>query len=871
MSEVAFFGWWLPPGRAAAASGATTNGRLTATLDLTASDLDDPADTATQTVSYSLHGPRDVTGLEPRSIVHTYPSRGARNVELDKAVYAELAAPDLPWRYSLDVSSGAALRPWLALLVGTTDEIEVAGTTVRLSPSVLDAHSLSRSAMACHVEQDANGRAVSRLLSYRALEPNRDCVAVVVPTYRDDGSDGWATSATEDLEVAAFDHWTFHTRDGGDFATLARRLRPQRAGADLGTAAVMYSPLTDTEPMRVAGALVSTEAGVAEPVSSDVANDVTVLTAPLGDDTHPVLGLPDYSEPWPPSAPASTGWRVELRRDPGRRGVAGLGASAAIAEQELLVREASRLAGAYQELADRLRRLRLGLLVSCSLWKRRVPTDDTRRLAVLGPALRNVLTSDGPVTHAMEHADRGIEASLFSSAARRALRTRRGSLVGSNASVSDVGATLSTAAAPAPRRTRSRRGALHADEFARARRATPLDDALSARAPRTKSLSSTVTSLAGRLDRRGLDRDTVRLLDTRLKTVSTSVDADRPIALLPLLELLDGVEPRRSSDRLRALGDALAAAPDSDDLAALGTQLSTRPAQPVATAYDIDDAGHRVAAAFDPTVGDPAMLARVLSTVSDTAGLVATAPLQPVEQAPDLDLAAWQFLRDHEPEWLLPGADTLQPDSVVALTTNPGFIDSFLVGLNAQLVGELRFRNSPTVPGWTPVRTFWNRANSATGDGEDDIVDIASWPPGSAFGAPDHQTPSASSADLVVLFSSALFREYPGTIVSLVPAARDAAGALDWVARPSFQSVQFPTFQGKVGPDRYFVGFDLDPALGRERWVVLEETVNGRRFFNEAGAAMPAAGSGGADVARAMISAPRRILIRGDRLLGAAS
>jgi hypothetical protein len=195
-------------------------------------------------------------------------------------------------------------------------------------------------------------------------------------------------------------------------------------------------------------------------------------------------------------------------------------------------------------------------------------------------------------------------------------------------------------------------------------------------------------------------------------------------------------------------------------------------------------------------------------------------------------------------------------------------VDAFLLGLNAQLVAELRFRNYPLIPAWTPVRTFWDRVNAATESVEDDIVDISTWPSASSFGAPSHQTPSASSADLVVLFTSPLFREYPGTLVYLVPTSRDASGALDWSNRPSFDSPQFPTFQGRISPDQTFFGFDLDPVLGAERWVVLEETVQGRRFFNAAGKASQA--QNGADLAFDTVSAPRRVLIRGDLLLGGA-
>jgi hypothetical protein len=49
---------------------------------------------------------------------------------------------------------------------------------------------------------------------------------------------------------------------------------------------------------------------------------------------------------------------------------------------------------------------------------------------------------------------------------------------------------------------------------------------------------------------------------------------------------------------------------------------------------------------------------------------------------------------------------------------------------------------------------------------------------------------------------------------------------------------------------------------------VLEETVNGRRFFNASAKPIPGSVNNGADVAKLTISPPRRVLIRGDVLLG---
>ncbi len=757
------------------------------------------------------------------------------------------------------------------LLVGTSNEIEVSGKTVRLQPSVLDAHPLVDTARGAHVEQDAASRTIGRLISPRALSPDRDHVAVIVPGFTAAGAPAWITPAPGPIELATYHHWTFHTRAGGDFATLARRLKLRPAGPDLGSSDVEYGPLPAVPAMPVKGALVSTTAPPAAAVSQEVAADVAALTAPLGDAAHPVLGLPDHAGPWPPEppVPVQPGWRDELREDYRVRAVAGLGTEAGIVNQELLAREAGRLAGAYEEAADRLRRLTLGLLASRSLWKRRVPVDGARRLGVLGPALRDVLTSTGPIAEAMEHRDRALDRSLFSSAAQRALR-RRGarSAVSTSPNVpapSDIGATLRLAAAAPPRRVRSAPHAVHMDAFAREASRTALDDALGGRVPDPSRLRATAARLSAALDRRQLDPDTVRFLDSRLRTVVDRFGAGLPAPILPLLRLVDSAG-RLSRERVRVLASALDAEPDSDDLAALGAMVARRPGQPIATALDLDRASTEISAAFDPTIARPTIVDRVLDGVLDAVGSVDENPTAPVELTPDLDLPAWRFLRDDAPEWLLPGAGTLPEDTVVALTTNPAFVDAFLLGLNAQVVAELRFRNYPLIPAWTPVRTFWDRANAATGEVDDDIVDIRTWPPDSPFGAASHQTPSASSADLVVLFNTPLFREYPGTLVYLVPALRDAGGALDWASRPNFDSRQFPTFQGRISLDQTFFGFDLDPALGAERWVVLEETVNGRRFFNAA--TRPSAAGNGADLARETVSPPRRVLIRGDVLLG---
>ena len=870
VAELTFLGWVRPPGHELASATAIA-GRLAASFDLTVVDQDHPVDKRTRKVAYDLVGPRDVSGLAAGAVVRTYPSSGAGAVEADKAVYAELAEPDLPWRYTLDRPRDKALKPWIVLVVGTAEEIEMTGSVVRLQPSALDAHPLSGSARFVHAELDPSGRTVARILSPRVLVPDRDHVAVVVPAFAADGGPAWPTPATGAVELPAYYSWTFHTKPGGDFAAIARRLRLAPAGPDLGTAKVAYGPIPAADPLAVGGALVARAVTTPDPLPSPLRTDLRLLTTSLGTATRPVLGLPDLGRSWAGdgTAPAAPGWRDALLSDFRSRSVAGLGQRIGIQHQDLLAQQAGRIAGAYEEVSDRLRRLSAGLLASRSLWARRVPSDPTQRLAVLGPALRDVLTSGGPVAAAMEHPQRALERSLFSSAAQRALRPTAAVAVRSATRApvdTGLGATLAQAAAAPPRPTRSIEADLHTDAFAEATHRTSLDDLALRKAPATTRLQTATRQLASKLDRGSLDADTSRFVDAKLKGVVAAMADGRPVPILPLLGLLDSGQ-RLTRDRARVLGSALDAPPDATDLAEVAQLVTKRARDPVATAFDLAAAGDAITPAFDPTLPKPSIADRALSDVLDDGQVLDVAPGGPVELAPDLPVAAWRFLKDDEPEWLLPGYGELGSDTVVGLTTNPAFADAFLVGLNAQLVAELRFRNYPLIPGWTPVRTFWDRANPSSGDSDDDIVGIDTWSTLSPFGDPSHQTPSASSEDLVLLFNTSLFREYPGTVVSLVPVARTASGAPDWdTPQQPFDQRRFSSFFGSLGPDRVFFGFDVDPALGVEHWVVLEETVNGRRFVN-AGVTPAASARNGADLARLTVSPPRRVMIRGDLLL----
>lgn len=238
------------------------------------------------------------------------------------------------------------------------------------------------------------------------------------------------------------------------------------------------------------------------------------------------------------------------------------------------------------------------------------------------------------------------------------------------------------------------------------------------------------------------------------------------------------------------------------------------------TPVDLSRLAAVVAAAIDPTVARPPAVERVLST------LPGITHIGPVEIEPELDLPLWSFLSSRAPDWMLPGAGDLVDGDVVALSTNPVFVESLLVGANSQATAELRWRNVPLVTRWSPLRKFWQRkANDV------DIQAVKAWPDVAPLGNVA-LVPAGRTAEAVVAFRTSLFRRYPATVVYLYPAQAN------WVPPNPTDDLNLdrsmPTFTGTIGADITFFGFALPPEAMTTHWVVLEEPPAGHRFYHRA-------------------------------------
>jgi hypothetical protein len=255
---------------------------------------------------------------------------------------------------------------------------------------------------------------------------------------------------------------------------------------------------------------------------------------------------------------------------------------------------------------------------------------------------------------------------------------------------------------------------------------------------------------------------------------------------------------------------------------------------------------------IDPTSADAPARRRVLWPIDG----LDDPTLAPVEPCGALDLPAWRFARDHAKRWLLPGAENLEANGVTALETNPVFIDAYLVGLNQQTVGELRWRNLPVRSGCTPIRRFWDVVDSA-GTAHDDVKGIALWPSSSKLGDATHRPPGAPNLDLVVVLRTELFRRYPDTLIYLVTNNNDFSKP---PPDPTLVAHIPPVFVGEVERDLPFFGFPVDPSQVKNNWVVIEQVPHGYHFYNRQTAAGNGASDGGDWAAKTFVE-PVRVFL----------
>lgn len=811
MSDLTFTSWQRTSMYNFVTNPATVDGRLVGSLPLALIDSSQ-ATAVSGSVPFHIVAARDIAALAARSVVHTAPAREARDAETTKLVHIDFAEADLPWRYTPRLAAGDRLPPWMVLLVGTTDELRIDGQTVKiLQPQVLQAHDLADSPRWAHVQHDGQ-RTLSRIVSPRALEAEKEYVVALVRAFDDAGLPSWDLPAGRTAaSLALLYSWRFWTAEAGDFETLAFQIMP-RAAAGLGRAPLAYRRGLVNLNLEVRGAItglgIDPDGQDEAAARADLAAFVSAVAAlddvdPLG---RSVIGLPRYGRPWV-ADPNAASWSATLNHDPRFRGSAGLGVWMGLEAQDELVDAAVHQLGAIEHAAHLVGQLALGLLAAGSLFSRRLPPDPVRRLDVLSPLTRRMRTPNGTLADTVAGAFSPLRPALFSSASKRMLR----------------------------------RGAAWTRHTAGGFVARPEIIGLANRCPDPPARPSGVPHIDGFAESLGLPP---------LDAIGTDVLSDPP-----------QVDPELTFD------------PGSfttfiDPMLPRGEAPECHPAP-------LGELAGAVVEAIDPRGPNPPAKLRLRRRIT---GLDLT-DLSPPEIPVGLDFPTWTLLRQRAKEWILPGIATLERHSVVAMQTNPTFIDAYLVGLNSQLQDELHWRNLPIDRTSTPLLMFWGHVNFETGQREAEIRPFRDWSAQSDLGDLGHQVLQpgdiTGKRDLVIVFRTDLFRRYPRTLVYLAKPVPDEDAALTATPDFSFDPAQKadrrflgPIFQGAIATDVVFFAFDVDPDTLDQYWLVLDEPPSELRFrsVDAAGNILGGAATAGADFAVATIDQPTRVGIDGTHL-----
>jgi hypothetical protein len=422
-------------------------------------------------VPLRVYGPGDVVGIDPRSVLRTDPLARTADFESNYLACLEFDNPDFPWLFTPAAAGvNGRLRPWVVLIVLRQSDTVALRSSRDLPLPQLDAPlaelpDLVESWAWAHaqvVQMDASqpvevlltaqpDQNLSRLLSPRRLEPETSYLACVVPAFdagRKAGLGEDVTAADEDTLAPAWDgtkqlvtlpvyySWEFATGSGGDFETLARRLRPQPVASDVGRRPLRVGAQPFGLPkggvLELEGALVAPGEHTRPAPTNAFRNALRKLVNLA--DGKPVVAPPVYGR-WQsacdavPTDAGQPAWLRDLNLDPSARAVAGLGVVVVQQQQEQLV------AAAWNQLGDPTavrgveRRLEVAVAVLGSVVRRRLePMEAGRLVQFLGPASTRMLASTETLHASL--AQQGLPASFSAPAFRRVVKPVAPSKVG---------------------------------------------------------------------------------------------------------------------------------------------------------------------------------------------------------------------------------------------------------------------------------------------------------------------------------------------------------------------------------------------------------------------------------------------------------
>jgi hypothetical protein len=663
---------------------------------------------------------------------------------------------------------------------------------------------------------------VSRLLCPRRLDPVTDYLACVVPAFKLGCKAGlglpiepadeqklepaWASGAQSPTQVTlpVYFHWEFCTGTGGDFEALVRLLESRKLPEEVGKRRLDISqpgfkitpPLAPGTTLELEGALRIPPPSVPNPPPVEWPNGTqtpfqTALNPILNaswlamtEGQEPLLAPPIYGG-WQAARhtvnvpPAAQTWLDELNLDPRHRAVAALGTQVVQTQQEQLMASAWEQLGEIERINQIRRQAQLARAVNGVYHTRHFTQFSAELLLkVVAPAQSRVVVeatdADQPRALLSQRISQSALPARAVSAPLRRLASPRGVIstrfLTVDAPPIAILAKLNTST-PTVSFQRKTAGLVTINQVS----------------------DEDSGALPGQL------KPTIRFeraLDTLNTTPQLGDFKVVPEGFLPKRSLLSFEPGLPDSPDAQAFRNAA-----KEHLAYLGqvfTPFNLGLPRPIPS-----DTKDQLLQSINP---EKTINARIQASLIIASGAEPREdPLEPLLDAPDFPQPMYEALRDLSQDFLFPGLEHVPPNTVTLLETNPRFVESFLVGLNAEMSRELLWRNYPTDQRGTYFRQFWD---TLADDDERDIKAIKDW--GNAeLGKNVH-----TGEQLVLLIRGELLRRYPNSVIYAVRA--DAQHSLSREPNDELH----PLFRGTLKPDVTFLGFNLtkEDAIADPGW-----------------------------------------------------
>ncbi|MDR7294700.1 hypothetical protein J2X16_000021 [Pelomonas aquatica] len=246
-------------------------------------------------------------------------------------------------------------------------------------------------------------------------------------------------------------------------------------------------------------------------------------------------------------------------------------------------------------------------------------------------------------------------------------------------------------------------------------------------------------------------------------------------------------------------------------------------------AQSVAFAGGAFANVFVADSLDHALVERLRYVIPRTFDRVMAYPRLPFPLSRKLEVLA--------PDVFLPGVGLLPDDFIMAVQTNPRFVEALMLGANHEMGREMLWRGLPTDQRGTPFQHFWQRL-----DDEVDIEPIHRW-----NAVPLGEQP-LSTAMVVLLFRGQLIKRYRNLTIYAYRQTGDETkpgGAGGMVAG---ENLRVPVIRGQLLADIDYVGFRIAPTELNKYFFIVEEHMTEPRFGFDERVGGGQAGAGWQDV-----------------------